>query len=181
MRRKYKTGTNEEVLSWIEYGCVDGKLLYVTYESIIKEIQRFKETDKDAEERLSRALYYLKMKGCIKDKGFKKYAFVKRKSKHEIYYAHCSHVTKKNNRPYCPIKKHYIQPDEQCIAVDDLDGTKKISIPKCKGYATNNKSTKISTQRLQDVEAEDIGTYRFYNGRQHDPESKHYLPRLMVV
>jgi len=176
MKKKYRTGIQKQVLNLIEYGCNVMKLPYVTMDELKRELKKFKETEEQLNQRLTQAVYQLKKNGYIIDKGYGKYGFYKDKKKH---YKFCSHLTKKNKNPYCPIKKQYVQPENRCICLEHFDGTKKVLIPKCKGYTTNKDNVELSKQKVEADKAVWIGNYRFYNGSQYDPESKYYLPNLI--
>jgi len=174
--KKYRTGIQKQVLNIIDYSCNGLKLPYVTIEELKKELKRPDETEDQLNHRITQAVYQLKKKRQIRDKGYGKYTFNKDRTRH---YPKCAHLTTKNKRDYCPIKKHYVQGDEQCIAIDDFDGVKKTSTPKCIGYSRNKKDADLSKQKFKLLEARDIGQHRYYNGSQRDPESKTYLPNLV--
>ena len=174
--KKYRTVIQKQVLNIIDYGCTVMKLPYVTIEEIRDELRQPNETEDQLNHRITQATYQLKKKRQITDKGYGKYAFNKDRTKH---YIKCANLTTKNKRDYCPVKKHYVQGDEQCIAIDGYDGTRKTPIPRCVGYTTNKNSKKLTIEKFKALEAEDIGQYRHYNGNQRDPESKHYLPNLV--
>jgi len=173
--KKYRTGIQKQVLNVIDYGCNVMKLPYVTIDELKQELKQPNETENQLNHRITQATYQLKKKRQIVDKGYGKYAFNKNRTKH---YAKCTHLITKNKRDYCPIKKHYVQGAEQCIAIEDFDGTRKVSIPKCIGYSRNKNDKELSVKKFKALEAKDIGTYRHYNGSQLDPESKCYLPNL---
>lgn len=173
--KKYRTGIQKQVLNIIDYGCNVMRLSYVTIDELKNELKQPNESEDQLNHRITQATYQLKKNRKIVDKGYGKYAFNKDRTKH---YIKCAHLITKNKRDYCPIKKHYVQPDEQCIAIEDFDGTKKVSIPKCIGYSTNKNNKEPSIKKFEALKAKDIGTYRHYNGNQLDPESKNYLPNL---
>ena len=174
--KKYRTGIQKQVLNLIDYGCNVMHLPYVTTEELKKELRKPNETDEQINHRLTQAVYQLKKKGMIKDKGYGKYSFDRDGKRH---YRHCSHLIKKDGNHYCPIKKMYVQPDERCIAIEHFDGKKKVDIPKCSGYSTSG-NVELSECKLNADKAMWIGNHRFYNGSQHDPESKYYLPNLVA-
>ena len=174
--KKYRTGIQKQILSLIDYSCNVLKLPYITIEELRKELRQPNESEDQLNHRITQATYQLKRKRQIRDKGYGKYAFNKDRTKH---YTKCANLTTKNKRDYCPAKKCFVQGDEQCIAIDGYDGTKKTTMPICLGYTTKKDNVKLSKQRFEVQEASDIGLYRKHNGNQRDPESKYYLPNLV--
>jgi hypothetical protein len=98
----------------------------------------------------------------------------------------CKHLTTKNNRDYCPIKKCYIgSPRLQCEVLHGSESTttgwEKTIIPMCPGY-TKNISTKLSRNfakkqiEMDNQKREQRCRYATPNPR--DPLSKSYLPKL---
>jgi len=178
MMKKYRTGIQKQVLNFIDYNCNILKRQYVTMEELKQELKIPTETDKQLNHRLTQAVYQLKRNGLIKDRGYGKYSFHKERNK---YYPKCAHLTTKNKRPYCPIKKHYVQPEETCISIEVFNGTKKVSEQKCIGYSSSKDNKESSKKKFETEKAVWIGNHRFYNGSQYDPESKYFLPRLLNI
>ncbi len=112
----------------------------------------------------------------------------KNRIKHEPCY--CTHLKKtETGRTYCSITNHIIDRpintcDIMCATVTNDDGIPEfISFPICESYwdgEVNAISQRISKEKFKKLEAEYIGLKRYQSHNVLDPESKHYLPNLVL-